>query len=345
MHEVLPTRSGRLKIFLGAAPGTGKTYAMLRAAQARRRDGVDVVVGLIETHGRRDLEELFQGTEQIERKQVEYQGHRFGEVDVEAILHRRPELVLVDELAHSNVPGSKHPKRYLDVEELLVAGIDVWTTLNVQHVESVSERAAKITWVELQETVPDRVLELAEEVEVIDSSPTEIIRRFEAAELDSLPHSRLARRSFFTAHNLAALRELTLPLAKKRPVRKILVPFDGSPAAVRAVQHVIGLARAGHSGEVLLLNVQLPDVDANAETAGQAILNDATRLLAGQRICHHCRVTTAKPAEAIIVAAGRFQIDLIVMGTTGTSGLAKMFFGSVARHVAELSPVPVTLVR
>jgi two-component system sensor histidine kinase KdpD len=131
--------SGRLKIFLGAAPGVGKTYEMLQSAQAKRREGVDVVVGVVETHGRRETESLLAGLEVVARRDVEYKGHRLTEMDLDAILKRRPQLVLIDELAHTNAPGSRHPKRYLDVEELIGAGIDVYTTLNIQHVDSLND--------------------------------------------------------------------------------------------------------------------------------------------------------------------------------------------------------------
>jgi len=352
MHEAREARSGRLKIFLGAAPGVGKTYGMLRAAQMCRRRGVDVVVGLIETHGRRDLEELLCDIEQIGRTQIAYRGRQIEEMDVAAILRRHPGLVLVDELAHSNVPGSRNPKRYLDVQELLDAGIDVLTTLNIQHIESLRETVAKITWVEVRETVPDSVLDLANEIEVIDFSPADVIRRFEDGRLDSLPHARLAMRSFFTERNLGSLRELALRFAKKRPVRQILVPFDGSPAAIRALQHVISLARAGHRGSILLLNVQASpgkndrdNADLQAETAGKAVLEEAGHLLAAQHIPYRCQVVAGKPAEAIADAVDQDQADLIIMGSTGTGRLANILFGSVARQVAEQSKVPVTLVR
>ena len=146
---------GRLKIFLGAAPGVGKTYEMLTTAQAKRREGVDVVVGVAETHGRKETEALLEGLEVISRRLIEYKGHHLREMDIDAILARRPKLALVDELAHTNAPGCRHPKRYLDVEELLDAGIDVYATLNIQHVESLNDVVAKITGVRVRETVPD----------------------------------------------------------------------------------------------------------------------------------------------------------------------------------------------
>src|SRR5437762_1458267 len=158
---------GRLKIFLGAAPGVGKTYEMLQSAQAKRREGVDLVVGVVETHGRRETEALLKDLEIIPRREVEYNGHRLTEIDLDAILKRRPQLVLVDELAHTNAEGSRHPKRYLDVEELLVAGIDVYSTLNVQHIESLNDVVARITRIRVRETVPDRLLNAADELELV----------------------------------------------------------------------------------------------------------------------------------------------------------------------------------
>ena len=159
---------GHLKIFLGAAPGVGKSYEMLKAAQSRRHDGVDVVIGLIETHGRPDTEEQLRGLEVIPRKRIEYREHAFDEMDLDALLERRPGLAIVDELAHSNVPGSRNAKRYLDVQELVEAGIDVFSTLDVQHIESLNDMVAKTIWTVVRETVPDSILDLAEEIEVVD---------------------------------------------------------------------------------------------------------------------------------------------------------------------------------
>ena len=168
---------GRLKIFLGAAPGVGKTFIMLREAQQLRREGRDVVVGLIETHGRQSTEELLADLELVPRRKIEYKGHLVAEMDIEKVLARKPDLAIVDELAHSNIAGSRNAKRYLDVLELLDAGIDVHTTLNVQHIESLGTTAAKITWAPVGEIVPDRLLELADEVEVVDLSAGDLVRR------------------------------------------------------------------------------------------------------------------------------------------------------------------------
>src|ERR1700757_4124929 len=169
---------GRLKIFLGAAPGVGKTYEMLTQARQRKLEGVDVVIGVVETHGRVETDLLTKSIEKIPKKRIPYMGRVLAEMDIDAILQRKPKLVLVDELAHSNAPGSRHPKRYMDVEELLVAGIDVYTTLNVQHLESLNDVVAQITGVIVQETVPDAVLERADEIELVDLPPEDLLDRF-----------------------------------------------------------------------------------------------------------------------------------------------------------------------
>jgi two-component system sensor histidine kinase KdpD len=200
---------GRLKIFLGAAPGVGKTFEMLSEGAERRRAGVDVVVGVVETHGRAETEALTRGQEIVPRRGVAYEGHTIDEMDLDAILERAPRLVLVDELAHTNAPGSRHPKRYQDVEELLAAGIDVYSTVNIQHLESLNDVVASFTRVRVRETVPDSILEAAE-IEVVDIPPDELIERLKAGKV-YLPHEATrALAHFFSKSNLSALRELAL---------------------------------------------------------------------------------------------------------------------------------------
>ena len=168
---------GRLKVFLGYAAGVGKTFAMLEAAHQRKEGGLDVVVGVIETHGRVETEHLLIGLEVLPRKQIYYRSVSLSELDLDAVLSRAPQLVLVDELAHTNAPGSRHTKRYQDVEELLTAGIDVYTTLNIQHLESLNDVIAQITGVTVRETVPDRMIDAATEIELIDLPPDELLNR------------------------------------------------------------------------------------------------------------------------------------------------------------------------
>lgn len=207
---------GRLKVFLGAAPGVGKTYAMLQTAQAKHCEGVDVVVGVVETHGRIETEALLRGLETIARRQVDYRDRTLQEMDLDAILRRRPKLVLVDELAHSNAPGSRHPKRYLDVEELLDAGINVYTTLNIQHLESLNDVVAKITRIRVRETVPDSIIDRADDVEVVDITPEDLTQRLRDGKV-YVPHqAERAVRHYFQLGNLTALRELALRRTAER---------------------------------------------------------------------------------------------------------------------------------
>src|SRR5271167_2975779 len=222
---------GRLKIFLGAAPGVGKTYEMLQSAQAKRRDGVDVVVGIVEPHGRRETEALLDGLETIPRQQVEYKGHLLAEMDLDAILKRRPQLVLVDELAHTNAPESRHPKRYMDVEELIAAGIDVYTTLNVQHVESLNDVVAQITRIRVRETVPDSVLDKADDIEVIDLSPDDLIQRLKEGKIYVPKQAERALEHYFSPGNLTALRELALRRTAERVDEQLLTHMQANAIA------------------------------------------------------------------------------------------------------------------
>ena len=201
---------GRLWVFLGAAPGVGKTYAMLQRARALKQNGVDVVVGLVETHGRSETAALLEGLEVLPRRAVSYRGQTIEEFDIDAALARKPKLIIVDELAHSNAPDSRHPKRWQDVEELLDAHIDVWTALNIQHIESLADVVSRITGVVVRETVPDTVLRDAADIVLVDLPSDELIRRLQEGKVYLPETARLAQQNFFTVGNLTALRELAL---------------------------------------------------------------------------------------------------------------------------------------
>ncbi len=201
---------GRLKVFLGAAPGVGKTYAMLQNARRLKEEGVDVVVGLVETHGRAETSALVEGLEVLPRRIFEYHGRAISEFDIDAALARKPKLIVVDELAYSNAPESRHPKRWQDVQELLAAGIDVWTAMNIQHLESLADVVSRITGVVVRETVPDRVLQEATDVVLVDITPDELIERLHEGKVYVPETARRATQNFFTPGNLTALRELAL---------------------------------------------------------------------------------------------------------------------------------------
>jgi two-component system, OmpR family, sensor histidine kinase KdpD len=216
LKEAERAERSRLKIFLGAAPGVGKTYAMLEAAWERKRQGADVVVGVVETHGRKETEALIKDLEVIPRKRVDYRGRTLEEMDLDAILAHRPQIVLVDELAHTNVPGSRHPKRYSDVEEILDAGIDVYSTVNIQHLESLNDVVSQITGVRIRETIPDGILERADEIKLIDLPPEDLIQRLHEGKVYVPPQAERAIENYFRPGNLTALRELALRHAAER---------------------------------------------------------------------------------------------------------------------------------
>ena len=201
---------GRLRIYFGASAGVGKTYAMLTAARALRHEGKDVVVGLLETHGRKETEALLQGLEILPRAKITYQDRTLPEFDLDAALARRPALILVDELAHTNVPGSRHPKRWQDIDELLAAGIDVFTTLNVQHIESLNDVVGGITGINVWETVPDFFFDQADEVVLVDVSADDLLARLAAGKVYLPEQIERAASNFFRKGNLMALRELAL---------------------------------------------------------------------------------------------------------------------------------------
>ncbi len=207
---------GRLKIFFGMCAGVGKTYSMLEAAQKAKADGVDVVIGIVETHKRIETEELVEGLEIIPLKEVFYRESIFKEFDIDSVLKRKPALVLIDELAHTNIPGSRHLKRYQDVLEILNNGIDVYTTLNVQHIESRSEIVKKITGTSIRETVPDSILEETDDIELVDITPDELLQRLAEGKIYTAERSRQAIENFFRKGNLTALREMSLRITAER---------------------------------------------------------------------------------------------------------------------------------
>lgn len=267
---------GRLKIFLGYAAGVGKTFAMLEAAHQRQAEGVDLVAAYVETHGRAETEAMLRDLQVISRRQVEYRGITLPEMDVDAVLARRPQLALVDELAHTNAPGSRHPKRYQDVEELLAAGIDVYTTLNIQHLESLNDVVAQITGVTVRETLPDRVIDETTEIELVDLPPDELLVRLKEGKVYVPDQAARAIQKFFRPGNLTALREMAMRRAARRvddqmrvymqtraipgpwPAQDhLLVCISSSPLAERLVRAARRLAKE-LDAEWTALYVELP---------------------------------------------------------------------------------------
>src|SRR5271167_1371394 len=224
-------RVGKLRIFVGAAPGVGKTYEMLQNARARKNDGYDIVIGVVETHGRRETEALLEGLEVVPRRSIEYKGQWLEVIDLDGIIARRPQIVLVDELAHTNAPGSRHPKRYLDVEELLSHGIDVCTAVNIQHIESLNDVVAQITHVRVRETVPDSVFDRADGIELIDLTPDDLIQRLKEGKVYVPKQAERALEHYFSPGNLTALRELALRRTAERVDEQLLTHMQANAIA------------------------------------------------------------------------------------------------------------------
>ncbi|MBK5942236.1 sensor histidine kinase [Halochromatium roseum] len=255
-------RHGALKIFLGAFPGVGKTYKMLEAAREARREGADIVIGIIESHGRQETESLCEGLESIPLMPVAYRGAQFRELNLDAILKRAPAVVLIDELAHRNIPGTRHPRRYQDIDELLEHDIDVWTTVNIQHLESLNDVVARITGVRMRETVPDTLLGEARDLVLVDLTPRELIERLKQGKVYIPEQARAALDGFFSPTNLSALRELTLQTVAERidrDVREVMrTQGIAGPWPVRA-RIVVAVDGVGNGDELVRLGRRLAE--------------------------------------------------------------------------------------
>lgn len=258
---------GKLKIFLGYVAGVGKTYAMLEAAHQRLDEGVDVVVGNAETHSRKETETLLDGLEILPRRQVEYRGTNLFEMDLDGILARHPQLVLVDELAHTNAPGSRHPKRYMDVEELLNAGIDVYSTVNIQHLESLVDVVQQITGVVVREKIPDRLLDEADEIELIDLPTNELLQRLKDGKVYISDQAMRALEKFFRKGNLTALRELSLRRAANRVDNQMLnyMQHEAIAGPWPAAEHILVCISSHPLAERLIRSGKRLAEDLNAE--------------------------------------------------------------------------------
>ncbi|MBP2292975.1 sensor histidine kinase [Azospirillum rugosum] len=340
---------GRLKIFLGAAPGVGKTYEMLQTAQAKRREGIDLVVGIVETHGRPETEALLAGLDVVPRRRIDYKGHALDEMDLDAILARRPALALVDELAHTNAPGSRHAKRYLDVGELLDAGIDVYTTLNIQHVESLNDVVAKITRVRVRETVPDSILDRADDIEVIDLAPDDLLQRLKEGKVYVPRTAERAIRHYFSPGNLTALRELALRRTAQRVDEQLLTHMQAHAIAgpwaagerllvcVNEDPNVGAMVRyARRQAERLrahwtAVHVETPR-DLRLAEAGRDRIADALRLverLGGEAVT----IPGTDVASTVVDYARANNVTHIVIAKSGRSRWSELLHGSVAHDL------------
>ncbi|MBP7864663.1 MAG: sensor histidine kinase KdpD [Acidobacteria bacterium] len=354
-------RRGRLKIFQGYAAGVGKTYSMLEAARLAKSNGVDVLAGYVETHGRRETEALLEGLDVLPRRVVEYRGVRLEEFDLDGALARRPALVLLDELAHSNAPGSRHLKRWQDAMELLAAGADVFTTLNVQHLESLNDVVARITGVTVRETLPDIVLDEADAVEVVDLPPPELLRRLREGKVYVAEQAARALHRFFQEGNLMALRELAFRSAAERvdgemrawmesrsiegpwdTTERLLVCVSGSPYSerlIRAARRLAGELRAEWHAVYVETEESGPLARENRENVWRD-LRLAESL--GARVM---TLTSPAATDAILDYSRKRNITKIVVGKPARSGLADRLRGTVVdRLIRRSRPIDVIVV-
>jgi len=339
-------KRGKLKIFFGAAPGVGKTYAMLEAARAKKAEGLDVVVGVVETHGRSATASLAEGLEILPPIEVEYRGTHLKELDIDGALKRRPSLLLVDELAHTNAPGSRHPKRWQDVEELLDCGVNVYSTLNVQHLESLNDIVAQITGVIVKETLPDKVLETADEVELIDLPPDDLLKRLEEGKVYRADQAQRAGEHFFRKGNLTALREIALRTTADRvndqvqvyrrdksitqtwaTVERLLVCVGPSPSSASLVRAAHRMAKSLRAGWIALY----------VETPFLARQGEETKAKAVQNL----RLAEQLGADTAIVSSPSFAEEVIDYARH--RNVTKIFIGKPPKHDwrSFLRPSPV----
>ena len=351
-QEILSKR-GQLKIFFGAMAGVGKTYSMLESAKKLQTDGVDVVIGVVETHGRKETIALLDGFEILAPCKMDYRGAVFSEFDIDAALKRQPDLILVDELAHTNIQGSRHPKRWQDVEELLNAGIDVYTTLNVQHVESLNDIVQQITKIPIRERVPDSFLEQAYEIELIDLPPDELIERMREGKVYFPEQASRALDNFFRKGNLIALRELALRTTAERvdaqmehyrethkinelwpTTDRILVCVSPSPLSVKLVRAAKRMSSKMRSEWIVAYVERGAEASLSAQDKDRVL---QTLRLAEQLGAETVRLTGNKVSEELIRYARQTNVAKIIVGKPARPRWREIVFGSVVDELIRLS--------
>src|SRR5260221_645290 len=368
--EGYPHRRGRLRVYLASAAGAGKTYTMLNEGHRRESRGTDVVVGYVETHGRAQTQAQLGDLEVIPRKKVTYRGVTLEEMDTEAIIARHPKVALIDELAHTNVPGSRHIKRYQDVEEILDAGIDVVTTLNIQHLESLNDLVASITGVRVRETLPDWILDQADEVELIDISPYALPQRMRHGNIYPPERVETALNNFFREGNLTALRELALRrTAEKTETQlqefmtehginklwlaneRVLVGFDARPHTRQVIRDAWRLAHGLHA-DLIAVWIQPErylaftsklirwlkyggDAKRYREAAQRRL--EAHALLAEDLGAEVIRTKSSDIAKALVQIAREHQVTQIVLGQPARSRWEEIIHGSIINRVLRMS--------
>src|ERR1700712_568245 len=330
------SRAGKLKIFVGAAPGVGKTYEMLQSAHARIKAGADVVVGVVETHGRAETEALLAGLEVLPRKPLSYKEQTLWELDLDALIARRPGIALVDELAHTNAPGSRHPKRYLDVEELLSQGIDVYSAVNIQHLESLNDVVAQITHVRVRETVPDSIFDRADAIELVDLTPDDLIQRLKEGKVYIPAQAERALAHYFSAGNLTALRELALRRTAERVDEQLLHhmqanaiagPWAAGERILVCLNEDPRSAGLGRYTKRLADRPHAPGTAISIETRRSLQLNDEQR----DRLADTLRLAEALGGEAITIPGVGRRIADDIINFAHANNVTQIIIGKATR--------------
>jgi two-component system, OmpR family, sensor histidine kinase KdpD len=360
LEEATPThKGGAFKLFLGYAPGVGKTYTMLSEAIRRHGRGQDVVIGVIESHGRKATADLAAQLESVPRKKLEYKGTIFEEMDVDAVLARKPRVALVDELAHTNVEGSKHHKRYQDVLELLDAGIEVLSTMNIQHLESVTPMVQNITGITVRETVPDWVLKRVDEVVMSDLTPEALQNRMKRGDIYPLERVGRALDNFFRPGNLIALRELALRQVAQAVDRSLESYREKEEAAMGvSIRERIGvavssnpsakylIARGARMAQAMDGELHVIYVDMGQDTSPRNQSTLAANLQFAENVGAHIeKVKGTNVAEAVANLVREKHITQVVFGRSATAGLKKYFYlSAIHKFLRDAPPVDVHIV-
>ncbi|MCP1161076.1 KdpD-like non-kinase potassium sensor [Bacillus infantis] len=362
LHEITESSRGKLKLYVGAAPGVGKSYKMLQDASDLKKEGKDVVIGFIETHGRIETEEQIKDLEQVPIKFIPYKGKKFYELNVEAIIERKPDLVIVDELAHANIPGSENPKRYMDVSLILDAGIDVFSAVNIQHLESVNDIVQQITGVKVRERVPDTFVQKAYEIQLIDIPPETLRKRLSDGKIYAPEKIEQSLSHFFTINNLSALRELSLrEIANDvdERIEQISGSLENGPIGVN--EKILVCVQYGPTAEKLIrrgwrmahrMKAELYILNVTAEKRSDSSPVNEQKIKEWQMLAEQFNATiileekrSRKPAAVIIEVAKKLNVTQILLGQSARTRWEEIKKGSIVNMIMrETSNIDIHIV-
>lgn len=349
LGELYESNKGKIKVYIGAAPGVGKTYKMLQDAHDAKLEGKDIVIGFIETHGRKETEAQIQDLECVPLKEIIYKNRQFSEVNVPAIIKRNPSIVVIDELAHTNINGSKHKKRYQDVEEILEAGITVWCAINIQHIASVNDIVKQITGVTVRERVPDFFIQKADEIQVIDASPETLRKRLMDGKIYKPDKIEQSLQNFFTSNNLSALRELVLREVANEVDEKIESGDNEKNGPIGVYDRILVCVQYGPTAERLIrrgariakrLKAELYILNISSESEGSYSLEKEQKIKQWKELADELNghfiieeKGNRKPANVIVEVAKKKRITQIILGQSARTRWEEIRKGSIVNII------------